>query len=157
MFLSISVESAHFSMVTALPLTSLAKIEHGGHQILRGCRVRKSRDRQNENTIQKWGYQDSGAQDLHEVIETVWKAKQSVTSFLDWVMKHFIHMIFFFCIKNPLHQKEGKEPDVGSQKSSLTARDSCKSRNSRISVLQQMPVPLSLYHDFYLWPGILLF
>lgn len=32
---------------------------------------------------EKWGYQDSGAQDLHEVIETVWKAKQSVTSFLD--------------------------------------------------------------------------
>lgn len=30
---------------------------------------------------EKWGYQNSRAGDLSKVIETTWKAKQSVTSF----------------------------------------------------------------------------
>lgn len=183
MFVSISAESVPFSMVTALPLTSLAKIEHGGYKILRGCGVGKSRDRRNEIQFNKGNFlnasvtgkcpkHQSGKRCLKSEKWRIsgfqssrfawgyWNNLESKTIcdfFLDWVVKHFIHMIFFFGIKNPLHHKEGKEPDVGSQKSSLTARDSPKSRNSRISVLKQMPVPLSLYHSFYLWSGILLF
>jgi len=43
---SVSVESVlFFSMVTALPLTSLAEIEHGGYKILRGCGMGNGRDR----------------------------------------------------------------------------------------------------------------
>lgn len=46
MFVSVSVESVpYFSMVTALSLTSLAKIEHGGYKILRGCGKGNGRDR----------------------------------------------------------------------------------------------------------------
>lgn len=44
--MSVSVESVpFFSMVTALPLTSLAKIECGGYKILRGCGMGNGRDR----------------------------------------------------------------------------------------------------------------
>lgn len=45
MFVSVSIESVPFSMVTALPLTSLAKIEHGGYKILRGCGKGNGNDR----------------------------------------------------------------------------------------------------------------
>lgn len=44
--MSVSVESVpYFSMVTAQSLTSLAKIEHGGYKILRGCGKGNDRDR----------------------------------------------------------------------------------------------------------------
>lgn len=65
-------------------------------------------------------------------------------------MKHFIHMIFSFGNQESYSSQEGEEPDVGSQKSSLSARDSHKSRNDRVSILKEMPVPINLYHNFYL-------
>lgn len=44
--MSVSVESVpFFSMVTALSLTSLGKIEHGGYKILGGCGMENDRDR----------------------------------------------------------------------------------------------------------------
>lgn len=99
--MSVSVESVpFFSMVTVLPLTSLAKIEQGCYKVLRGCGMGNRGDRMKisfnkgsflnaEVTGQcpvhrsskghlksdKQRYQHFGAGNLGKVIETTQKAE----------------------------------------------------------------------------------
>lgn len=64
---------------------------------------------------------------MGEVIENL-ENRMICDSFLDCVMMHLIHRIFFLSIRNLLHHNEGEESYVGSQEISWATREDSETR-----------------------------
>lgn len=104
---------------------------------------------------EKWGYQHFGAGNLDKVIETTWKAKQSVTSF--WTASWCTRSIWFFFLTSEICfvKMRVKSPMLGVEKVlwqlGKTTRREQKSQSKRTkahaSATQSLSQSLSVIWD----------